>query len=495
MRAVRIRLVLLVAVFFAALGCHEVRFVPRGSAGAINIYDNLFSVSTPDGKLVLASGYWGSIYRSENGGQSWERTDSGTKRLIYGISMADTQTGWAVGQLGLVLRTQDGGKTWVRQSTPKDHQGVHLFSVQALSPQRAIAVGEWGTIIVTNDGGKSWRDDSLTISESHPQFVWLSIFDQQRVREGKKVFEDVTLNDVHCLRADSQHCWIIGEFAYLFHSEDGGESWKRGEIDSGIKVPPIVFGYNKIELPPGAAEKITAFAKEIADKQFMNVAIEPRVSARELRNFGKAEDPTPLFEIIEARTQEVQTVVEDAGILSDRIRRRGAPPWDYEDFLQDDPNFLNRYLKGRLAKEPGVEVKIAQNPYLFTVRFANEKEGYISGLGSVVLRSHDGGRHWVYEDIGQKMAVFSVYPFPFDPERAVVVGEKGLFRITRDGGAHWKESGGIPTLFTYMRDVSFDISGKVGYIVGQRGMVLRTDDAGESWHKVLPPEVKVAQAD
>ena len=493
MRAIRTRLALLVAVFFAGVGCHQVHFVPKGGAGAINIDDNLFSVSTPDGKLVLAAGYWGSIYRSDDAGQSWERANTGTKRLVYGVSMADTQAGWAVGQLGLVLRTEDGGKTWARQSTPKDHQGVHLFAVQALSPTRAIAVGEWGTIIVTNDGGKSWRDDSLTITEDHPQFVWLSIFDQERVREGKKVFEDVGLNDVHCLRTNPQHCWIIGEFAYLFHSEDGGEHWKRGEIDSGIKLAPIPFGYNKITLPPGAAEKITAFAKEIADQQHLNVAIEPRVSAREIRNFGKAKDPTPLFEIIEARTQEVQSVVEDAGILTDRIRRRGAPPWDYEDFLQDDPQFLNRYLKSRLADKPGVEVEIAQNPYLFTVRFANENEGYISGLGGVVLRSHDGGRHWVYEDIGQKMAVFSVYPFPFNPERAVLVGEKGLFRVTGDGGASWKEQGGFPTLFTFMRDVSFDISGKVGYIVGQRGMILRTEDAGATWHQVLPPEVKVAQ--
>jgi len=91
------------------------------------------------------------------------------------------------------------------------------------------------------------------------------------------------------------------------------------------------------------------------------------------------------------------------------------------------------------------------------------------------------------------MAVFSVYPFPFNPERAVLVGEKGLFRVTGDGGASWKEQGGFPTLFTFMRDVSFDISGKVGYIVGQRGMILRTEDAGATWHQVLPPEVKVAQ--
>ena len=42
-------------------------------------------------------------------------------------------------------------------------------------------------------------------------------------------------------------------------------------------------------------------------------------------------------------------MIEEAGILSDRIRERGAPPWDYLDFLKDDPGFLTRYLAGRAA--------------------------------------------------------------------------------------------------------------------------------------------------
>ena len=75
MRAIRTPLGLLAVLLLLAPGCHDVHFEPRGGAGDIDIYDDLFSVSTPDGNLVLASGYWGSIYRSEDGGQSWARTD------------------------------------------------------------------------------------------------------------------------------------------------------------------------------------------------------------------------------------------------------------------------------------------------------------------------------------------------------------------------------------------------------------------------------------
>ncbi len=179
-------------------------------------------MAVQDEKHVVAVGYWGAVYVSQDGGNSWTKAKTDTTRLIYGVDMADAKRGWAVGQVGLVLRTEDGGLTWTKQETTKEGQGVHLFSVQALDAERAWAVGEWGTRIYTDDGGKTWQDHSLTIDETHPQFVWLSIPDQERVRAGEMVFEDVGLNDIFCLDDDSSHCWMIGEFGYVFYTDDGG---------------------------------------------------------------------------------------------------------------------------------------------------------------------------------------------------------------------------------------------------------------------------------
>jgi photosystem II stability/assembly factor-like uncharacterized protein len=487
---------LLAALFLSLpIACHEMHFEPRGGSGEIDVPDDLFAVSVVDADVALAAGYWGSIYRSEDAGRTWAKTETGTKRLIYGISMADAQHGWAVGQLSLVLRTSDGGRTWQRQSTPKDDQGVHLFAVQAVNAQQAVVVGEWGTRLLTEDGGQTWQDHSLTISEEHPQFVWLTVPDQEKVRRGQKVFEDVTLNDVSCLTENRNFCWIIGEFAYLFRSEDGGRSWERGKIESGIEIQPIAMGHNEITLDDAAKQSITAFAQAVSDQQHLNIAIEPRVSEREIREFGKPSDPFPLFEIIEARTQEVQSVIEDAGILSDRIRRRGAPPWDYEEFIDDDPEFLDRYMKSRRADQPGIEVQISQNPYLFSVRFADQNEGWIAGLGGVILRSRDSGRTWVYEKLGRVQAIFGIQPFSGDV--AMVVGEKGLIYATEDGGKTWTQWPGFPTLFTFMRGIAFAPGHRIGYIVGQRAKILRSEDGGRTWNSVFPREepVQVAEAD
>lgn len=488
-----IPLVGLLVLVCLALGCHDVHFEPRSGAGEIITYDDLFAVSPVGENQVVASGYWGAIYVSDDGGGHWERADTGTRKLIYDVAMANDKQGWAVGQTGLVLRTEDGGHSWKPQSTPKDDQGVHLFAVAALDEKTAWTVGEWGTRLYTNDGGRTWEDRSLTIDEQHPQFVWLSIPDQERVRRGEPVFEDVGLNDVFCLPSDTRYCWIIGEFAYLFRTEDGGESWEKGQILSGTRIDPLILGFDEIRISEEQFDTVKDFAAGIADQQHLNIAIHPYLSSKEIDRVDWRDDPFPLFDVIEARTQEVQAAVLDAGVNTDRIRRRGAPPWDYEDFLEDDPEFLERYIEGRRSDQPMIDVQIEQNPYLFTVRFADPDEGYIAGLGGVVLRTTDGGRIWRYEEIGRKAAVFSVYPF--DAKRSMIVGEKGLARMSTDGGKTWSEPPQFPTIFTYMRDVLFEPSGRVGYIVGQKGMVLRSSDGGRSWTKVLPPEGVTPAAD
>jgi photosystem II stability/assembly factor-like uncharacterized protein len=37
-----------------------------------------------------------------------------------------------------------------------------------------------------------------------------------------------------------------------------------------------------------------------------------------------------------------------------------------------------------------------------------------------------------------------------------------------------------------MRDLGFEHNARVGFIVGQQGMVLRSRDSGRSWARVLP---------
>jgi photosystem II stability/assembly factor-like uncharacterized protein len=476
----------ILSLLLAVAGCNNHDFEIRHPVGEIDIYDDLFSLSVADERHVVAVGYHGAAYWSEDGGETWHKGQTSTERALYSVSMADRQRGWAVGQLGTILRTENGGRTWRAQPNPKREEGSHLFGVHALDRDTAIAVGEWGARISTADGGRVWVDRSLGVGPDHPQFVWLSSEDQERVRTGGVVYEDVSLQDVFCLR-DSAHCWLVGEFGYIFHSQDSGASWTRGAILGEVRMEPLRLDFDQVELDAADAERLASFARKIEHETHLNVLIDPFVSDREIDTHHRGDGPEDLFDLISARLDEARGVLEAAGLTADRIRAYDRPPWDYADFVEHDGAFLTRYIESRRAREPLLAVSVIQNPFLFTVRFETPSQGLVSGLGGVILRSDDGGRSWRYVETSRRQALFSVAA---SDARTVAVGEKGLVQISEDGGRSWSPPGAsqFPPVFTYMRDLHFAPDNpKVGFIVGQDGMVLRSRDGGAHWIQQLPP--------
>lgn len=484
---IRGRCILGLLALIATFGCHDYRIDFSDRGDQIRIFDDLYSVSVVDEQHAVAVGYYGAAYWTEDGGAHWRRGRTETRSSLYNVSMADPRYGWAVGQRGLILRTEDGGRTWTAQDNLKRKEGTHLFAVTAIDSQTAWVVGEWGTRIRTRDGGRTWEDHSFRVTEYHPQFVWLTPDEQERVRNGQVVYDDVSVNDISCERAPGNRCWLIGEFGYIYYSVDRGESWIKSRVEGSVEIPPIPIAYNQLEVPDKYMSVLRDFAHKVKDETHLNVAVSGLVSADEIRDFGDEDDPSELFEILEARAQDARSILEEAGVSSDRVRFRAQPPWDFEDYLEDDPQFLSRYLQGRLHETGGVEVSVLQNPILFTVRFTDSQHGLISGLGGVILQSDDGGESWEYRKIDRKQALFSVRSVP---GRAIAVGEKGLMRVSTDGGRTWGEphDGALPPIYTFMRDLDFAPGGREGFIVGQGGRILKSMDSGYEWTQILPPK-------
>lgn len=67
--------------------------------------------------------------------------------------------------------------------------------------------------------------------------------------------------------------------------------------------------------------------------------------------------------------------------------------------------------------------------------------------------------------------------------RLVSVGERGVILLSDDDGKTWRQSKTVPVSVTLTR-VSF-IDAKTGWAIGHGGVILGTQDAGETWAKQL----------
>ena len=171
--------------------------------GQQKIYDDLFSASFPTEKDGWASGRWGCILHTADGGKTWIRQNTGTDLTLSSVFFVDPKNGWAVGEEGIIIHTGDGGKTWEKQKSP-----VPLFHMKTffISPLKGWIVSEQTHILYTEDGGKTW---SIQFKD-----------------------QDAILKSVSF--CDALNGWAVGEYGYIYHTRNGGKTWEKQGGSFGI---------------------------------------------------------------------------------------------------------------------------------------------------------------------------------------------------------------------------------------------------------------------
>ena len=132
----------------AAAVTPAIRGVTREPLGSSNVRFN--SVSFVDGRLGWAVGSGGSIYRTLNGGSSWQPQTSSVTNDLLDVKFLDALEGWAVGDDGVVLHTTDGGRHWQNERSPTPHALERIFFIDR---NHGWAVGFGGTIISYTSNG------------------------------------------------------------------------------------------------------------------------------------------------------------------------------------------------------------------------------------------------------------------------------------------------------------------------------------------------------
>ena len=152
--------------------------MPRGAIGRIGI-----SVSATDPSRIYATietppeDSTGGIYRSDDAGQTWERTSGDQRWMVrpwyYSVIRADPTDANTVYVMNLsTWRSIDGGHTFIRLHVP--HGDTHDLWIDPKDSKRLIS-GNDGGATISIDGGESW---SSIMNQPTAQFYHVTTDDQ-----------------------------------------------------------------------------------------------------------------------------------------------------------------------------------------------------------------------------------------------------------------------------------------------------------------------------
>lgn len=161
------------------------------------------------------------------------------------------------------------------------------------------------------------------------------------------------------------------------------------------------------------------------------------------------------------------------------------------------------------------QVPVPVSVSLTAVGFADARHGVVTGHGGIVLVTSDGGQSWTRRLDGREAARIALdvarasgdaaqvaaaerlvadgadKPFfdvvLFDAKRFVVVGAYGLAFATEDGGQRWQAW--MPRLDNpkALHLHAIRRSGDTLLIAGEQGLLLRSDDAGRGFRRLVSP--------
>ena len=187
--------------------------------------DGLLSVCGNSSGKAWAVGFTGTMFFTEDSGNSWTQLLSGNKSSlwsgddIHSVFFIDKNNGWAAGKRNtevpgvgdVIFNTTNGGKIWKTQYYTESSHGV-LKSVYFFNKHSGWAVGADG-LVKTTDGGLNWSSVELNFGATSVYFA--------------NKYTGWTSND------DDN-----GGVSGIYKSTDGGYTWTQ---KSTVRISDISF--------------------------------------------------------------------------------------------------------------------------------------------------------------------------------------------------------------------------------------------------------------
>ncbi|MGH7291534.1 MAG: WD40/YVTN/BNR-like repeat-containing protein, partial [Myxococcota bacterium] len=280
--------------------------------------------------------------------------------------------------------------------------------------------------------------------------------------------------------------WVVGELGRIFHTPDGGRTFKRA--DAGTRAAFLSVAC----LPDGSI--VVTGQKGLAMRSRDRGATWERIDTGTKRDLLSVDFATAQVGVAVGdfgtmiRTEDGGTTWSPVSLPTDfTLPEEAAEIVEPGDVLLYDVDFItadNGWIVGEFgtifttsdggktwaAQKSGVETT------LFGVNFANAQNGWATGIEEVLLRTTDGGATWSQQKVPNKSGfVLGLYDVAVQGQIGWAIGDSGLLLRSIDGGATWtRVELPIELAGNWFRGIGMT-PGSGGIVVGSEGLILLTN--------------------
>jgi photosystem II stability/assembly factor-like uncharacterized protein len=435
-----------------------------------------------DGGTLLAGGMNGELFRSLDGGQTWERGTqlhaadlppvtsiaSSFNYLKDGTALAGTEGGG-------IWRSEDGGRRWLPANFGLEDQSVQaLVCAPDWSREELTLAGTAEGLFRSTNGGRAWREVDWPFSD-----MAISALAVVAEAKGSGVF------------------FAGSEEGYVYTSSDGGRRWTR------LVAPSNGNPVNALYVLPGSEGKVLLAGTTEGVFLSENGGAAWKLACSDL---GAVLSLTGAGQLVVAGSYDYGTwQSEDGGktwtSLSQGMAARGLARLITGEraFFVLGPN-EGLWRSGDLGSSWEKIETLNQHLPLSTFAVADTADGgqvlLVSSVMSGLLRSTDNGANWQVVQEGSDVLALLVAPQGAGDARAWAATATGEVLFSNDLGATWRslatDAEGERALLLAAsphiaedRTIFLGTSAEEGWRKQPTIHVWRSIDEGRTWRKVL----------
>jgi photosystem II stability/assembly factor-like uncharacterized protein len=469
----------------------------------------------------------GDLFRSQNGGKTWETLPGMHGKSIRAFSISHTNSKiLTVGALDGVFRSTDGGDSW-KLISPANHGDIKNIESLAVDPKdpSTVYAGTWHLAWKTADGGASWKqikkgmiDDSdvfsIIVDSSNPSVVFASacsgIYKSETSGELFSKVQGIPFSArrTRVLKQDPSNPAIVyaGTTEGLWKTSDLGKTWKRVSnpevVVNDVLVDPrnsnrVLLATDRggvLASDDGAAtwtasnrgythRYVTAIVADQKDPATWYVGV---VNDREWGGVFVSRDRgqswqqkssglggRDVFALQQSTNGDLIAGTNKGAFL---LARNGSQ-WQPINAIVNEKSSYRTVLKGK--KKVKVETKTASRSVLSGRVSDVEVVGnrWLAATSSGLLSSSNQGKSWSGGPVLGKADFVAVKA----DGNLLVAATRSQVLVSSDSGSTWKQAA-LPS-YLVVKDLTVAPGGQV--LVASREGAYRSGDSGATWERAL----------